>query len=325
MALRAPLVPLTCPSTCWLVASYKNIPRIQGTNNISETPYHQVVSQSHEISSQNIVRLLLLVMPVFGDPVTIEKRGKFSKFARSNKFRQPWQRDAKRPENMCTTVGGVRTAVSPTFATSGKIERRPNGSARSGNQWELCPDRDDGRESKGSDGNTVPNWTKVMERNGYGVWAGSNFGIYLEWYASSNREQHHLETLGSVGLAEAKIPFHNLPTLRPPLKEQPDLDIQGSADKTTTGSMAPPRRKTIFESYAGAHRLVRGHDLRSRTFLVLFNDQNHTNTPGSIVDPVNGQVTKMCGKLPIDWFINVLVVRIGPENSETLNQRIWGQ
>ncbi|KAJ7848224.1 hypothetical protein B0H13DRAFT_1906864 [Mycena leptocephala] len=124
MTLRAPLVPLTCPCTCWLGASYKNIPRIQGTDNISETPYHQVVTQSHEISSQNLVRLLLLVMPVFGDPVTIEKRGKFSMFARSNKFRQP-----------CLLRG----------AESLKLSGRP----------------------KGIKGNSVPNWTKVAERNGY--------------------------------------------------------------------------------------------------------------------------------------------------------------
>jgi hypothetical protein len=35
------------------------------------------------------------------------------------------------------------------------------------NQWELCPDRDGQRESMGINGNSVPNWTKVMERNGY--------------------------------------------------------------------------------------------------------------------------------------------------------------
>ncbi|KAJ7880133.1 hypothetical protein B0H13DRAFT_1891930 [Mycena leptocephala] len=61
---------------------------------------------------------------------------------------------------------------------------------------------DDQRESKGSNGNSVPNWTKVMERNGYGVQAGRDFGIHLEWCASSNREQHCLETLGYVGLVE---------------------------------------------------------------------------------------------------------------------------
>jgi hypothetical protein len=63
-----------------------------------------------------------------------------------------------------------------------------------------------------------------------------------------------------------------------------------------------------------AHHVVRGHDLKSRTFLVLFNDQNHTKIQGSIVDPVNGQVTKICGKLPIDWFGNVFVIRITPKH-----------
>ncbi|KAJ7917348.1 hypothetical protein B0H13DRAFT_1870369 [Mycena leptocephala] len=125
MALRAPVVLLTCPCTCWLVASYKNIPRIQGTDNISETPY---------------------------------------------------------PASGCRK--------------SQIIKKAPK------REWELCPDRDNRRESKGSNGNSVPNWTKVMERKGYGVWAGSYFGIHLERCASSNREQHRLETLGSVGLAE---------------------------------------------------------------------------------------------------------------------------
>ncbi|KAJ7887937.1 hypothetical protein B0H13DRAFT_1888694 [Mycena leptocephala] len=81
---------------------------------------------------QNLVRLLLLVMPVFGDSATTEKRGKFS-------------RDRK-------------------------------------GEWESMGTLSRSGRPKGINGNSVPNWTKVMERN---------------------REQHRLETLGSVGLAEA--------------------------------------------------------------------------------------------------------------------------
>ncbi|KAJ7916002.1 hypothetical protein B0H13DRAFT_1871612 [Mycena leptocephala] len=44
--IQAPLVPLTGPwnCNCWLVASYRNIPRIQDTDNISAAPYNRLNS-----------------------------------------------------------------------------------------------------------------------------------------------------------------------------------------------------------------------------------------------------------------------------------------
>ncbi|KAJ7892956.1 hypothetical protein B0H13DRAFT_1886551 [Mycena leptocephala] len=282
-----------------------DIPRIQGTDNISETPY--VVSLSH---------------------VTIEKRGKFRclpgvissgslvlAMVQSISVRQMKREDQLWVISAC--FGCRKSQI--------RSKRRPNGS---GNQWELCPDRDDRRESKRSNGNSVPNWTKVMERNGYGVRAGSDFGIHLEWCASSNREQHCLETLGSVGLAEGiRFEYNNATIVfgacgfGKATIEANDRSVQTGyslwlletfvmALLFATGCAEPSFVQLpinvpgIPSGLHSAHHVVRGHDLRSKTFLVLFNDQNHTKTPGSIVDSVTARSLKY--------------------NSETLNQKIWG-